>query len=223
MRLAASWNELEPDFQAVSAELFALPELPPFDQLREQIEQAPAVTYHHAVERLRAAQLRLARANGRADIELGLGLRRVEDLDEHALLFEISMPLPIHDRNQGRIEAARARQEMTAAEQAQTRLELHATLFALYQELLHARNEAQMLRETVLPEAARASRQVEDGFRNGRFSWLELATLRREHLAIEREAIEAAARFHTLALEIEQLTGHGLAASTATTEPAEGE
>ncbi len=87
------------------------------------------------------------------------------------------------------------------------RLELHATLFDLYQELLHARTEAQTLNAQVRPQAEAMLATTDEGYRAGRFSLLELADAQLQLIEVEREATQAAAQFHTLLVEIQRVVG----------------
>lgn len=207
VHLAASWGELEPDFGSVDAPLFSLPSTPPYETLRAGLEVAPALERYLTLDRVHAARLRLAEARARQDARVGVGVRRFEDTGDTALLLRFSIALPVSDRNQGAIAAARQERRLSEAERRQVRIDIHAALFSLYQELAHARTELAMLEKTVLPEASQALQVIEAGYQTGRFSYLELIEARRQHLQAKRSAIEAAARFHILLLELERLTG----------------
>lgn len=215
VRLAASWGEMEPRFGAVQADLFEFPDVPEFDALVSRLDETPGLERYLTVERVRAAELRLAEANGRQNARIGLGVRRLEATGDQALTLSFSMPLPLSDRNQGNAAAARADYARLDAERERTRIEIYSALFGLYQELLHARMEATVLQNEMLPEAQHALEQVEAGYRAGRFSYLELVEAGRQRLDVERAAIEAAAKFHTLLLELERLTGEPLVITPA--------
>jgi cobalt-zinc-cadmium efflux system outer membrane protein len=223
VRLAASWGEMDPDFPRVNAALFQFPEVPRFDTLRAQLDRAPALERYLTVERVRAAAVRLAEARGRQDARVGLGVRHLEDTGDRALMLQFTMPLPFPDRNQGNAAAARAERQMTNAERRQTRIAIYAALFELYQELQHAHTEATVLHDVALPEAEQVMEQFQTGYQAGRFSYLELVEGRRQRLGVEHAAIEAAAEFHTLLLELERLTGQPLVVSQQSAGPDAGE
>jgi cobalt-zinc-cadmium efflux system outer membrane protein len=103
--------------------------------------------------------------------------------------------------------AARADRSRVDLDREARRLELHATLFDLYQEILHARTEAESLHEKVRPQAEAMLATTNEGYRAGRFSVLELADAQLQLIEVEREAIRAAAQFHVLLVEIQRLTG----------------
>lgn len=219
IRLAASWGDTTARFGDVHANLTALPAVPPLDELLARLDRAPDIQRYLAIERVAAAQEALARANARQDLRIGVGVRRFQETSDQAFLLRFSIPLPLADRNQGQIAAARAEQRMTEAQRQQARVETHAVLFGLYQELIHARTESSALHTTVLPEARSMMEQVDSGYREGRFSYLELAAARRQLLEVEQAAIESSAQVHGLLLELERLTGHPMVAQVQQTLP----
>jgi cobalt-zinc-cadmium efflux system outer membrane protein len=120
------------------------------------------------------------------------------------------MPLPIFDRNQGRVDEAQARQEQTLAEKRTVEIRLSTVLFSLYQELRHAKTAFQSLQDTILPEAKDALSLAQEGFGQGRFSYLELIDAQRTFAEVEGERIEVAAAYQQLLLGIERLIGQPL-------------
>jgi len=89
----------------------------------------------------------------------------------------------------------------------------------LYQELLHARTETLSLREKVRPQAEAMLKTTSEGYRAGRFSLLELADAQIQLIELEREAIRAAAQFHTLMIDIKRVTGEPITALSTRSTP----
>jgi cobalt-zinc-cadmium efflux system outer membrane protein len=101
---------------------------------------------------------------------------------------------------------------MAPLEVEATRIEASAELFELYQELSHARLEAETLRNEVQPQTEGVLRATEQAFRQGRAGFLEYANAQQELLEIRRDAVAAAAEYHAVLIEIERLTGRSLGA-----------
>jgi cobalt-zinc-cadmium efflux system outer membrane protein len=215
IRLAASWGEMHVRFGDVLADLRALPPVPSLDDFLVRVDEAPGIQRYFVAERVAAAQEALARANARQNLRVGVGIRHFEDTSDQAFLLQFSVPLPVADRNQGAIAAASADQRTTQAQRHRSRIETHAVLFGLYQELDHARTESATLQSEVLPEAQSMMGQVDQGYREGRFSYLELSAARRQLLEVERAAIEAYTQAHKLLIELERLTGVPLLAQAS--------
>ncbi|HEY9554446.1 TolC family protein [Allosphingosinicella sp.] len=143
-------------------------------------------------ERLRAeAELRQQRAAGRLDPAIGLGVRHVRETGDVALVGGLSMPLPIFDRNQGNVAAARA--NIRAAEAGLVSARASATVRAgnaiVNVEAAAARVEA--LEKAAVPEAAEALRLTELSYREGRASLLELLDAQNAYRTAQTALIEA--------------------------------
>ncbi len=219
--LAASWGAGGADFDAVAADLSQFPRLPSLAELQRQLERAPRLQKLLNAERLQQAQLRLAEAGAAPDLRAGVGIRRLEAGDDQALVLSFSMPLFSGRYNRGAQASADAELARTGAELQLAQVELRALLQTLYSQLTATRDEAKRLRRDALPVADRALRAVEQGYRNGRYSALELIAAQDEWRALQRDAIDLEAAFHLQLIELERLTGQPLTAATAATLSAE--
>ncbi len=208
-RLAASWGSDTVDFARVEADLFSLPATRDLDNLLSELQDSPDLARFLSERRLREAELELAKARAVPNAQIGAGIRRFEGIDEQALMLNFSMELPVFDRNQGNIRAARERLGQVAVDETATYIEAQSLLFTTYQELRHARTEANTLSDVVIPQSRQALQSFEDGYTSGRFSYLEVADARREFIEVRAEAIRAAASYHSYLIEIERLTGLG--------------
>lgn len=211
LRLAVSWGDTEPDFVRVEGALLDLPEVADFQTLRGRLDANPDLERFATERRQREARLRLAEAQRRPDIRVGAGLTRQESLDAQALRFSVSIPLGTGKRAEPGIGAAGAELEQLELNADAARLELHALLFALYQELRHARTEVEVLRDEVMPRVKETLARTEAGFRAGRFSFLELTVAQAERLAAERDILRASRDYHERLIELERLTGSAVA------------
>jgi cobalt-zinc-cadmium efflux system outer membrane protein len=208
--LAFAWGSIEPGFSAAKADLFAFTPLQPFTELMAQVERNPDITRFASQARLREAELRLAQAQARPNLAFSLGVRRLEDSSDTALVAGFSMPLPLFDRNQGAIREARVRRVQTDAQLQAALVRARATLYAVYQEMTAARERAESLRNDAVPQAQTALEQTQSGYERGRFSFLELLTAQQELLALRAAAIDAAAGYHRLLVELERITSEPL-------------
>ncbi|MEX2479598.1 MAG: TolC family protein [Gammaproteobacteria bacterium] len=208
-RLAASWGSDKVDFGRVEADLFSLPGTRDLDSLLSELRNSPDLKRFLSVRRLREAEFELARARSVPNARVGAGIRRLEGIDEQALMLNFSMELPVFDRNQGNIRAAHERLGQVASDESVSYIEAQALLFTTYQELKHARTEVDALHEVIIPQSRSALQSFKEGYAAGRFSYLEVADARREYIEVRAEAIRAAASYHSYLIEIERLTGLG--------------
>lgn len=208
--LSMLWGSVEPQFSLASADLFAFDTVESFDALLARLEKNPDISRFATDARLRDAELRLAQAQTRPNIALSLGVRRLQESGDTALVAGFSMPLAFYDRNQGAIREARARRAQSDAELLAARTRAQGTLFALYQEMRAARERADALRNEAVPQATTALEQTQIAYERGRFSFLELITSQQDLLALREAAIDAAADYHRLLAEIERITSEPL-------------
>lgn len=205
--LAALWGSSAPAFGRASADLFALESVAPFEDLVRKLERNPDFLRFASEARLREAELKLARAQAKPDVTFGLGVRRLQQTRDQALVAGFSVPLQIFNRNQGSIREAEARLAQTDAQRNAAFLRAQAAVYRLYQELQASRTRMETLRAEALPQAQQALDQTQFGYERGRFSYLELATAQQELLDVRAAVIAAAADYHQTLAEIERLTG----------------
>lgn len=74
-----------------------------------------------------------------------------------------------------------------------------------------ARQALKLLQEEAAPKARAAIAAIEDGYKAGRLSLLELTEANRQLVELEQAMITEAADYHRLAIEAERLTGQTLA------------
>ena len=208
--LVALWGDAEPQFGRANADLFRFEEERSFEALVTAAQLTPDFLAFASEARLREAVLRLEQARARPNIAVSLGLRRLEESDDYALVAGFSKELAVRDRNQGAIFEARARVAQTNAEQQAALTRVRATLFSIYREMSAARVLAETLRSQAVPQAQTALSQVQEGYDVGRFSFLELATAQQELLELQAAAIDAAADYHSLKADLERLTSEPL-------------
>ncbi len=211
-KLAAMWGDSEAAFESVRADLFALPAPAEFEVLVVRLKTNPDFTRFAHEQRLRDAELRLAETRRKPDLQIGAGIRQLQETDDHAFVVSMSMPLFTGSRQRGAVAEASARQAQVAFDERGAFLRAQAQLFELYQELKHSLVEADTLRVEVLPQTESILRQTEYAYERGRYAYIDWIAAQRELLDARRSLIEAAANAHRYAAEIERLTGEPVTA-----------
>lgn len=205
--LAAALGQTTDDFGSVQANLLDLPEVPEFESLVARLEHSPALARYSVEARWRTAQVSLAQSLRRAGATVSGGLRRNEVSDSFGLVAGISIPLAIRESNAGDIREARERRDQTAASAEARRLEMQATLFEVYQEMLHARTVVTTLVQELIPAAHQILALADEGYGQGRFSILDLLDAQQSLLELKQRLVTSAATYHLHLIEIERLLG----------------
>lgn len=204
--LAASWGALQPDFDEVVGDF---QELPPVQELDVLLGKLPATATYRVAQAEAGtleARRRVAEAGVKPDINVSLGVRRLEAANDQALMMSVSVPLGSRSRARLSVAEVDAQLDASRARFEAQQYETHQTVFERYQELNHARIEVEALRERLIPKAEQALAFTRRGFESGRYSFLLLAQAQKTVFELRERSVEATARFHTLLVEVERLT-----------------
>ncbi len=162
-----------------------------------------------AIDRVEAEQ-RVARAEVRGDLTVGAtyGYERGPTGDaDHLLGVKVSIPLPVRNKNQGRLRELRA--ERTRAQR-----ELEAREFAVASAVAVARQRAAQFqkvaegyRVAVLPLGEAAERDLLAAYQEGRVPLFQVIQSQQQRLTLEAGALEARAAYARALAELQTATG----------------
>src|SRR3546814_28834 len=153
------------------------------------------------------AELEVERSRAVPDLTVSAGVRQFHETDDSAFLVGVSIPIPVFDRNRGAIQRAGAELVAAEAELAAERLELFTGITAARARLATARDNAVALRSSILPKAEKAFSFAQEGYRQGKFSYLEVLDAQRTLFEARRELIDALQAFHDGRAEFDRLAG----------------
>jgi len=206
-QLAATWTGKKPKFESAAGRLDSLSEIPSIEELTDLIEQNPDIArWLLEIDKDKAA-LELEKAKAISDITLKGGLQRFNETDDNTIMFGISIPLPISDKNQaGKLQAsyelARAREEQRAA---YTRVQMK--LARAYQALSSAYTEATELEKNVLQGAEGVFEASRTGYEQGKLDYLNVLDAQRTLFEAKARYIDALASYHAAKADVERLIG----------------
>jgi cobalt-zinc-cadmium efflux system outer membrane protein len=204
--LAASWGGEKAYFTKAAGDLTRLPPTPSETRFLESIAQAPEVARWASERKEREASLELEKARGIPDVSVGAGARHFSDNADNALVFEVTVPLPVFDRNEGAVAAAKERIEKARHETAGARIAARQAVHDAYQRLSAATAQANSLSRNALPAARASHAGIVDAFRNGLLRPLDVIESQRTLFELEGEYLGALEAAHLAATELERLT-----------------
>jgi len=170
-----------------------------------------------AIEQVEAEQ-RLAQVEAKGDLTVGATYgydRGAGSGADHLLGAKISLPLPLRNRNQGRLRELRA-------ERTRVQRELEALEFRVTSEVATARQRAEQSRKilegylaAVLPLGEEAERNLLAAYQQGQVPLFQVIQAQQQRLALETGAVSARTAYATALAELETASGHNpwLAAS----------
>lgn len=204
-KLALLWGETKPQFGQALGNLESFVEIPDFDQLVKRLEENPVMLQSSKHVAQREAMVELERARRIPDVTIGVGLRRYLGIDVTAAVLDMSIPIPIFDRNQGNELEAHRRLNKAIDERMAVGLQLRTEFARNYESLLAARNEIRVLHDEVLPGAQDAFVITNRGYQLGKFSFLEMLDAQRAFFQNRIFYVRALANYQRLINAIEQL------------------
>lgn len=218
-RLAALWGSTSPRFQSAVGDLTHVRAVPAFDDLQHRLSQNPDVARWAAEIAQRDAALAVERAKRVPDVSVSGGYRRYPEIDSNAFVIGASIELPLFDRNRGGIQEARDRLSKAHEEQRAAQMRVTAMLAEAYRSLSSASDEVSALASNVLPGARSAFEAVGEGYRLGRFGYLEVLDAQRTLVSAGGQYLRALSDYHKAAADVERLIGEPLAAMPPSPPP----
>lgn len=166
-------------------------ELPSLEAVLAEMERGPhAELAKWDVEAARA-RVGLAEADRVPDLTLDLLYRRIGATDTSAFDVGVSLPLPVFDRQQGRIRAARAEEREVEARARATRGDAVRRVREAHARLSEAVNHTRLVKDEILPRADAVIKAAEARHAAGDLSLADLLPVRRDHAAARLSYLDA--------------------------------
>lgn len=211
-QLSATWGAHTPAFQAVTGPFYEVPPVPHPNDLTARISQNPDIARWPAEKQKYFAALDLEKAKATSDLTLSGGLQQLNEGDDTAFILGLSIPIPMFDRNQAGIR--RATYAMEKAEEVRKAVEInvHAALSEAARRLSTAFAEATVLTNDVLPGAKSAYDAAGQGYREGKFDYLDVLDAQRTLFEAKGQYVESLAAYHKARADVERLIGQTISA-----------
>ncbi|MFH1312643.1 MAG: TolC family protein [Candidatus Eisenbacteria bacterium] len=217
-RLAAIWGSSSPAFESVSGELEVIESIPPAGTVARHVSRNPDIVRWAAEMEQREAALDLEKARRIPDLTLSGGVKHFREMDINAFVVDLSIPLPLFDRNQGGTREARYRLAKASEERRASEVRVRTALAETHLSLSAAYAQAVALRDDVLPGATTAFEAASEGYRLGKFNYLDVLDAQRTLFKAREQYIETLAAYHKASVDVERLIGERLDAVKNTPE-----
>ena len=218
-RLASKWGSTSPRFEKAQGNLGVVGPLPSAEYVNGVAAQNPEIARWAAEIQRRRAALSLEKARRIPDLTVSGGIRRFEETDDHAIVMGVSIPVPFFDRNQGGILEAESRLAKAKEERQAGEIAVRTALAETYEDLSSSYAQALTLKNEVLPATQLAFDAADEGYREGKFGFLQVLDAQRSLFEAKGEYIEALTRYHRSKANLGRLIGQGLDESGGTSAP----
>ncbi len=210
-RLGGMWGNTEPTFNEVTGALkIIMASIPSYTSLMDDISQNPDVARWKAETELRKASVALERSIAIPDLAASAGLQQFEETGNDAYKFGVGFVIPVFDRNQGNIKAARHQLSKVDEEKSSAILQIQNDLIEAYQNLTAAHFEANTLQKSILPDAQSAFDSASSGYKYGKLGYLEVIDAQRTMFSAKARYIKSLASYHKAVVTVERLIGRAI-------------
>ena len=206
-QLSAIWAGKSSVFEKVAGQLDVVPSIPTEDQMADLVAQNPDISRWVVELEQRRAAFELEKAKATPDITLSGGFKRFNETDDNAVVFGISIPLPIANRNQGSILEARHNLAKVGEERKAAETRVNTALALSYRELSNAFTEATELDKNVLQGAESVFEASKTGYSQGKLDYLHVLDAQRTLFEAKGQYIEALSAYHKARADVERLIG----------------
>lgn len=209
-RLAATWGSKSTAFEHAIGQFDNVLPVPSESQLLQLLTHNPDIARWTVEMEQRRAILDLEKAKAIPDPSVLGGIQHFNETDDTAFVFGFSIPLPLFDRNQGEVLAAKHNIAKAQQQRRAVELAVYTAVVDAYRGLSIAFTEVTYLKKDVLPGAQSAFDAAGQGYRQGKFNYLDVLDAQKTLFEAKGKYVASLAAYHKSRVEIERLIGQGI-------------
>jgi cobalt-zinc-cadmium efflux system outer membrane protein len=152
------------------------------------------------------AQVRLARSQRVPDLTVSASARRLEQTNDVAAVFGVSIPLNIFNGGRAAMDVSSAQRDQADALRRMALLDAEQSIAAARTDVANAATTARNASGPALAAATEAARIARIGYREGKFGQLDLLDAERTLADTRATAIDALATYHDAQARLDRLT-----------------
>ena len=221
--LSTTWGSTQPQFESALGDLFTVSPVPTQKKILHRLTNNPDLKRWAMELQQRQAVLDNELSKRIPDLKLIGGFRRIEETDDSALVFGVSIPIQLFDRNQGAIQEARHKLAKTNAEKRAADTNVTKHLLKAHDIVDFKYSQLMEIKTTILPGAKKAFDGVNEGYRFGKFGYLDVLDSQKIFFGTQSQYLEALADYHKAVADVERLIGEPLAIAREPLAKPEGE
>jgi outer membrane protein, heavy metal efflux system len=220
-KLSVLWGNAEPQFDSAQGDLFLIPDKPLLELTT--LSSNPSLSKWSTALAHRQAELDIENSKAVPDLTLSGGYRRLEQTDDNALVFGVTVPLNWFNRNQGGIAKARHRLSKAEEEKKAAALRMQEALLQAHSEVSFSHAKVISIKSEVLPGAKKAFDAISEGYRFGKFGLLDVLDSQKTFFQVQSQYLDALANYHNAVTDVKRLTGAGFSVQHKSLENGKGE
>jgi outer membrane protein, heavy metal efflux system len=203
--LALLWESHSPDFESVIYPFYDVIPPPPIEALMDGLDCIPDLA--RSISAINAADrnLILQRAQKLPPVVVSAGYTGSPQRENTGFNFGISVPIPVFDQNQANIRAADLQASQAIYRHQDRVIELKKEIIQAHKLWSKAYRQLQTIQTILLPQAQETFAMTEEGYRRGKFEFLELLDAQGTFFDVNKQYIEALSECHHKKAIVERL------------------
>jgi outer membrane protein, heavy metal efflux system len=170
------------------------------------IEANPDVALLGVEIEMAQGRIRQEKAGRVSSVTLSAGVEHSREEEDDTYMVGLSIPLPLFDRNSDSVAESRASLHSAVNRSNARRLQLTTRLQQEHGALQGAYQEARVYADKVVPAAQEALDLADAGYRDGKFTYLELLDAQQLLYESKLAYIDALEAYHNAVIAMERLT-----------------
>ncbi|MBI5017832.1 MAG: TolC family protein [Deltaproteobacteria bacterium] len=205
--LSAAMGDPSPGFSQARGELRE--DLPLLDAAlsTKRLAANPDLTRWDEEKAQRSAALTVERSLALSDLTVSGGLSYVREDKAGVVTLGLSVPLPLFHKNQGAIQESEAALTKVVAERRGAEARARSQLAQSLASLASSTREARILREETLAGAREAFETVNEGYRLGKFPYLDVLDAGQALIEARLQHLDALVSLNLSQVDVERLVG----------------
>jgi len=188
--LAAAVGDPDLEVRSVEGNLEVAFDVPTLDALAGNLSTQPELQAAEAGVRASSARIALAKAERIPDVKVEALYHRLEVSEQNTFDLGMSIPLPLFNRNQGKLREARSEALAAEARVRNTANELSLNLRESYVALTNALENLKTFRNQILPRAEIVLKSAELRYASGDSALTDVLPVRRDWAAVHLSYLE---------------------------------
>lgn len=148
----------------------------------------------------------LAKSDRIPDVSVMIGYTATKNCSNRGAQVGVAFPLPIFNRNQGNVARAYSEVFRSQEEAKLVQLLLNSRVSVAHKELLQAYRNVERIRTSILDSAVKTFELAKQGFKEGKYEYLEVLDAQSTLFEIKDRYIDALVTYHNKRADIEYLT-----------------
>ena len=170
------------------------------------IDGSPDNRAYDAMVETAQSSLSYEKASIVPDPTINVGVRDFREDNEQAFVAGVSFPFPVFDMNRAGVRRAGHEYNAAMLDKVNARLSSESELTKSYEAFSNAYREHQVLKETVLPGAQEAFDVAREGYKAGKFGYLEVLDAQRTLFEARKQSIQTMSDYYREMAVIDRLT-----------------